>query len=185
MPINSNQINIIFEISKIIITAVLTGLFTYWITFGKERKEKEYQIRKELIDKVYSPFIKMLNELCEPEDGYQGLFIDEVNEIINIINNNIQIVDPTLEGFSWSFKEDINYYSNYNTTLDDINFDNEMKFLNYVTYKYNYLRKKTYLPYDSSYFFFSKKHREFIQFKRKISRKIHKYFFKMKNKYNT
>ncbi|UKS27374.1 hypothetical protein LOZ80_39095 [Paenibacillus sp. HWE-109] len=69
---NSNP-NIILEISIIILTALLTGGVTYWITFNKEHQEKRYSANKDLLEKVYGPIMKIINQSIFSGDGYEGI----------------------------------------------------------------------------------------------------------------
>lgn len=174
MKLSTDQINTMFEISKIIITAVLTASLTYWINSKKESAEKKYKINKELIDKVYEPIIKIINQSVIPGDGYEGLGNSEIDYIINIIDKNARIVEPKLESFSWRFKEEIHYngYSDRNVMYDI--YDDDRKFLDYINYRYNIIRKKIYLPYNGDYFFIQRKYRQFILWKDKLLRKVYR-----------
>lgn len=158
-----NEANIVFETGKIVATAVLTGLFTYWITFKKEREEKKYHAYKELLEKVYTPIVKIINDTWIPGEGYEGLYERELVKIIEVIDTNLPIVEPRLESFVWMFKEEITY-SEY------MIFDRKSEFLDYINYRYNYLRKKIYLPYDTQYFFWGRQFKRFSMWRYRFER---------------
>lgn len=176
---DNNEINISFEIIKIILTAGLAGTFTYLITFKKEKNEKKYHANKELLDKVYAPTMKLIYGSIYPGDGYEGIRESDLQTIIDIIDDNSHIVDPRLESFAWSFKEDIMHNQQIRNDLYETVYDEEAVFLDYLNYRYNLLRKKTYLNYDSSYFFFSRKLITFWRFVSKIKRGFRRKFKKM------
>ncbi|MGC6589268.1 hypothetical protein ACPV3A_30530 [Paenibacillus sp. Dod16] len=174
-----NDINITFEIIKIILTAALAGFFTYWITFKKEREDKRYHANKELLEKVYAPIMKTISESIFPGDGYEGIRESDLNVIIKLIDDNSHIVDPRLDSFAWRYKEDMVHDHRINNDLRyEATYDEDRVFIDYLNYRYNLLRKKTFLNYDSSYFFFGKtkiKIWSFIsQVKRRVRRIIRK-----------
>lgn len=165
----ANETNIIFEIIKIVATAVFTGLFTYWITFKKDREEKKYHAYKELLEKGYTPIVRVINDTVVPGDVYEGLDSKDISTIIQIVEDNVHIVEPRLESFAWLFKEERNYG-------EFVIFDEDRKFFDYVHYRYNYLRKKLYLPYDPQYFFWGRQirraNRWWCTLDRTIGRKV-------------
>lgn len=165
--------NLIIEIVKILITASLAAFLTYWFAFKKDREEKRYQAYKELLEKVYGPIIKKINNAIFPGDGYEGIYESNLTEIIDIIEDNLYIVDLRLETYAWWFKEEIihNNRSNNNNQYELV-YDEDRKFIDYVLYRYHYIRKKTYLPYDPRYFKL-----------RKIYKKIQKLYYKTERRF--
>lgn len=174
------QINTMYEIFKIIITAVLTAGLTYWFSFKRERGEKKYKINKEILDKVYDPIIKIINQSAIPGEEYEGLGKLDIDAILDIIESNNLIVEPKIESFAWGFKEEISYncYSSSNI-MQDI-YDEDGKFYKYINLRYNYIRKKLYFPYKRNCFFIPRNYRHFILWKDKNIRKLNRIIRKIK-----
>ena len=147
--------NVILEGLKIIITALTTSFLTYSLTLKKEVRRKKYRSRKKLFEKVYVPIIKIINNGFCAGDEYEGLDRNQINLIIDVIETNIHLIEPKLESFYWQFKEEL-LYESYMENEYGFRYDTDKKFLNYVEYQYNKLRKKLYLEYSSSYFLFSR-----------------------------
>lgn len=141
---------IIIETIKIVFTSLLTSFFTYQVAFRKEKVEKMYKINMKLIEQVYAPILKEIEETIQPGDCYNGIPEYALNQIIQIVDDNYFIADPKLKSFIWSFKEDI-LYTYRNECYEDYYDDNE-KFYNYIRKRYNYLRKKVYLQYNKEFF---------------------------------
>jgi hypothetical protein len=165
------------EFANIIITAFITGIFTYWLTSKRDRKTIIYEANKELLVKVYSPIMKIINNSVYPGDGYEGLDDDEIQEIADIIHDNLMIIDRILDSFAWSFKEEI-HNSGYKHYSQYSNYDDDRKFLDYISYRYNYLRKSVGLQYDNEYFFYKR----VIKSIKKRTYRVDRWFRKTKNK---
>lgn len=139
------------EILKIVVTAVLTSGLTYFLGSRKDRKTKIQENNTKLLDEVYEPIMRIIDRSIVPTDGYGGLSINSVNEIINIIENNSHIVDENLMDFCWIFKEEL-YIINFNNGGHYYSFDENRKFLNYVDRRRNILKRKTNRPYNAKAF---------------------------------
>lgn len=140
-----------YDILKIVITAVLTSGLTYFLGSRKDQKNKVYEINTKLLDEVYNPIILIIERSISPIDGYDGMSLNMVNEIIVIIENHLNIVDKKLKDFMLGFKEDL-YIINYNNGKNYYTVDEKRKFLDYVEHRYNRLKKKINRPYDASGF---------------------------------
>lgn len=159
------------EILKIVVTAVLTSSLTYIFTFKKDKDEKVFRVNKELLDDVLKPIIKILNNSVIPGEPYEGLSIDEIKEVIDILDNNLPIITPKLESFSSKFREEIMINSYENSSRHDI-YDFDGKFMKYINYEYNKIRKKLYLPYNKSHFLYYKIYKYILSMYRKMKRKL-------------
>lgn len=140
----------IFDILKIVITAILTSGLTYFLSSLKDRKNRAYENRTKLIDEVYDPIMRIIDRTVDPLEGYDGLSANEVNKIIEIIDSHSFIADKKLIDFSWDFKEDIYILGSNNSGRNC--FDNNRFFLDYIENEYNKLKKRVNRPYDSSVF---------------------------------
>ncbi len=167
----------ISEILKIVVTAVLTSSLTYIFTFKKDKDEKIFRANKELLDEVFKPIIKILNNSVFPGDCYEGLSIGEIQKIIDILENNLPIIEPKLESYILDFKEEIMINSYENSSMHDI-YDFDGKFKNYIDYEYNKIRRKLYLPYSRSPFLYYRIYNYFLLMYLKIKRIIKRKFKK-------
>ncbi|MFW5647651.1 MAG: hypothetical protein ACOCG5_01055 [Candidatus Alkaliphilus sp. MAG34] len=177
----SNE-NVIFETIKIIVTVLATGFFTHYLSFRSDIRKKKYKSKKELLENVLSPVMNIINSKIYPGSGYEGLDYSQINEIIEIVEKSIHHVEPKLESFCWQFKEELIYENYRHDGQAFIHYDEDGKFLGYIGYHYNKIRKQLYLPYDSYYFLYPKIKRKFRMFKYSAYRKFRKYFVRQKTK---
>lgn len=80
---------------------------------------------------------------------YVGFDEREAKKVVEIVEKNIELVDPVLEEVVWELKEDV-YHGTNSHSMN--HFDTDRKVLDHVVYNYNLLRKKLRLPYDNAYF---------------------------------
>ena len=137
------------DLVNIIVTAIITGLFTFWLTGLRENKQIRLDSNRKLLIDVYDPIIKVINEGIWPTEGYDGLDEQQTNKIVAIISNNEVIADSRLLTFRWALKE--HQYINRHNSSSFIRYDLDKKFLHYAEFRYQKLRKLVYLPYDKNY----------------------------------
>lgn len=140
-----------YDVIKIVITAVLTSGLTYFLGSRKDRKSNVYKNNTKLLDEVYEPIMRIIERCIIPTEGYEGLSIKAVNEIIETIEKHSHIVDKKLMDFCWGFKEEL-YIIGYDNGGHYYIFDENRKFLDYAEHRRNILKRKVNRPYDASGF---------------------------------
>jgi len=142
----------ILEMLKIVITAVITTIFTSIAYTYKVNNEKKFENSFRSLELVYNPILKLIQKQIVPGDGYEGINSNDFEKINEIIQQNAIYVDVKLESFIWEFEETI-YHFERNQIIHPIRYpqlmlDEEGKFLDYLIYKNNKLRKDVKLKYD-------------------------------------
>ncbi|WP_283746332.1 hypothetical protein [Bacillus cereus] len=136
----------IFTIIVSGIMAILAAILTHYFTMRKERFSKTYEHKLKIFTNVYTPIYGILRNEVEPGEGYRGLNPTAFIEIMDILEENIELVDPNLESILWNLKED--YYDMGEMGFDFL--DEDRKLLDFILFQYNVLRKNLGLPYDAS-----------------------------------
>jgi hypothetical protein len=128
----------------------ISGLLTHYLANKRtisELKRGSFQLQ---LDKVYIPITCRIDSNIEPTYGYEGLTEIDISFIEKICNDNSQLIDKKLKILINRLVED-KYINIMNESSYSI-YDEDRKFLRYVFYKYNLLRKKLQLPYERTYF---------------------------------
>ncbi|MCB4844103.1 hypothetical protein LHW04_03375 [Bacillus tropicus] len=132
----------IVTVFSVFITAILTHIFTS----KRDKYGKVYDHKIKILTDVYTPIYRYLMDEVEPGDEYGGLSLDTYHAVRDILESNIHLIEPELESMLWQLNEQY-YYLNQMRTR---NFDSDKKFMRYVVFQYNLLRKDLGLPYDKS-----------------------------------
>ncbi|MGH0793588.1 hypothetical protein ACQVTT_05130 [Bacillus mycoides] len=125
---------------------LITAILTHFFTLKREKYSKIFEHKLQILKDVYTPIYLVLMKEVEPGEGYQGLGGRPFQNIMGILEDNIELVDPNLESILWDLKEDYYYWDQRPSGL----LDEDRKLLDFVLYQYNVLRKDMGLPYDAS-----------------------------------
>ncbi|MFD0768854.1 hypothetical protein ACFQZ1_08000 [Bacillus sp. CGMCC 1.60114] len=126
---------------------IITAILTHYFTIKKEKFSKTFEYKIKILKEVYAPIYRILVKNIHPFDGYEGITVKSFKEIDQIFEEKVELIDPILEEFIWILKEEC--YLNQNHPKGEwVQVDQDKKFLNYVQYQYNNLRKEMNLPYD-------------------------------------
>lgn len=136
----------IFTIVVSGVMAILAAILTHYFTMRKEKFSKTYEHKLKIFTNVYTPIYGILRNEVEPGEGYRGLNPTAFIEIMDILEENIELVDPNLETILWSLKEDYYYMGEMGYEF----LDEDRKLLDFTLFQYNILRKSLGLPYDAS-----------------------------------
>ncbi|PGM03795.1 MULTISPECIES: hypothetical protein [Bacillus cereus group] len=132
----------IVTVLSVFITAVLTHIFTS----KRDKYGKVYDHKLKILTDVYTPIYRYMMDEVEPGEEYGGLSVDTYHAVKDILESNIHLIEPGLESMLWQLNEQYYYIDHMRTK----NFDEDKKFMRYVVFQYNLLRKDLGLPYDKS-----------------------------------
>lgn len=127
-----------------IITAGATNLFSYW----KEKRITSSKYTERVLVELYIPILKIIKERIEPGFGFEGLNEDQIDELIKILDEKMELLDPELEGIIYSYKE--TQYHNWQGANYHYEKEDE-RLLAYMLYAFNKTRKSLGLPYENKY----------------------------------
>ncbi|MDQ7236782.1 hypothetical protein QYM13_23830 [Bacillus pacificus] len=125
---------------------MITAILTHFFTLKREKYSKTFEHKLQILKEVYTPIYRVLMREVEPGEGYQGLGAKPFLDIMEILEDNIELVDPNLESILWNLKEEYYYWGESRVRL----LDEDRNLLDFVLYQYNVLRKDMGLPYDAS-----------------------------------
>ncbi|PEP75335.1 hypothetical protein CN573_10565 [Bacillus wiedmannii] len=125
---------------------MITAILTHFFTLKREKYSKTFEHKLQILKEVYTPIYRVLMREVEPGEGYQGLGATPFLDIMEILEDNIELVDPNLESILWDLKEEYYYWGESRVRL----LDEDRNLLDFVLYQYNVLRKDMGLPYDAS-----------------------------------
>lgn len=125
---------------------MITAILTHFFTLKREKYSKTFEHKLQILKDVYTPIYRVLMKQVEPGEGYEGLGARPFLEIMEILEDNIELVDPNLESILWDLKEEYYHWGQSRVRL----LDEDRKLLDFVLFQYNVLRKDMGLPYDAS-----------------------------------
>ncbi|MBH0228841.1 hypothetical protein [Halobacillus yeomjeoni] len=142
------------QMLTIIITAVVTSVFTNYFAFLKEKKVKSLSYTDKSLVKIYIPIYKILTEGLIPGEGYEGVYSNQVFKITKILEDNPEYVDPELEGIVFQYEEEILLALSTTTDtseMDGMLLDEDRRLLDYILTSFHKTRKSLGLPYNKVY----------------------------------
>lgn len=166
------------EIALIVITALVTSGLSTIFSYYKEKKFASAKYTEKVLVDLYIPIYKYLSKTPDPTTGYEGINEAQFNFILKIVEDNPELIDPRLNKYVYSIKEDI-YINSYNNQdyedyrQDYIMYDSDGEMFDYVLKAFNITRKSLGLPYNKRYasiWAFVYKLNEKINLKRRIRR---------------
>lgn len=160
-----------YDAAKVLSTVILTSVLTYYMGIKKDKKilKRDYAARQ--LDEVYEPINRVFDIGTLPYEGYQGVGVGGISQIIDIIEKNSPLIDEGLKDYYWELKECADQargYENFGPV-----FDKDGEFHNFIQKSINGLRKRTYRPYVS----ISLRGRRIINaliIRQKLKRKLHR-----------
>ena len=90
-------------------TILLTNIFSYLFAIKKEVRIQSTQYKIEILDKVYTPIYKILSRSVAPGDSYEGIDDHQLDRINEIVEEDVNLVDPNLNSIIWSLREKVRY----------------------------------------------------------------------------
>ncbi|MDA2639640.1 MULTISPECIES: hypothetical protein [Bacillus] len=132
----------IVTVLSVFITAVLTHIFTS----KRDKYGKVYDHKLKILTDVYTPIYRYMMDEVDPGEPYRGLSVDTYLAVKDVLESNIHLIEPGLESMLWQLNEQYYYIDHMRTR----NFDEDKKFMRYVVFQYNLLRKDLGLPYNKS-----------------------------------
>ncbi|WP_121614775.1 hypothetical protein [Virgibacillus halodenitrificans] len=142
-----------------VLIAVITSFVTHNLAILKERRLQTEKYKLEILEKVYTPLYRsLINKMIKDYNnpfGYSGIDPDLYNDIYNIYKQHIYLIDPGLEKRFWEIKAHFEDEKRRMSEMKDEHFiqmDYEYRFIRYVSYQYNKMRRKLNLPYEKTYF---------------------------------
>ncbi|PSL41162.1 hypothetical protein B0H99_103298 [Planomicrobium soli] len=127
------------------LTIVITSFFNYHFLIKKEIRMQANQYKTEILQMLYMPLMKEVNNANHPLDGYRGLSLEEFQAVDEIIKENYHLVSPDLALIHKIIIEEYFFISMGSPYLI---IDEERFLLNHLEYNFNFYRKELGLPYN-------------------------------------
>ncbi|MED3467540.1 hypothetical protein P4485_16810 [Bacillus thuringiensis] len=134
---------------------VITALLTHFFTSRREKYEMVYEYKLKILTEVYTPIYRYLMDEVDPGDEYSGFDVGTYMGITGILESNIHLIEPVLESMLWQLNEQYHHMEQERTSTSI--FDKDKKFMRYIVFQYNLLRKELGLPYSKSSIGFKKR----------------------------
>lgn len=128
------------------LTVVITSFFNYHFLIRKEIRTQANQYKLEILQNLYTPLIKEVNNAKHPLDGYKGLSYKEFEAVDSLIKNSYHLVSPDLAFIHRIIGEE---YFLINMGQPSSRIDEGKHLLNHLEYNFNFYRKELGLPFDT------------------------------------
>ena len=117
----------------------------------KEVRFQSTHYKIETLDSVYTPIYKILIQNVIPGEGYESIDNHDLDNIIKIIDEHVNLVDPKLNNIIWSLREEERFAWDARQNNPFVYLDENRVLLNHVVSYYNKLRKAVGLPYEKQW----------------------------------
>ncbi|MFJ8119552.1 hypothetical protein [Bacillus mycoides] len=161
---------------------IITAFLTHHFTLRREKYAKTFEYKLKIVTELYAPIYRKMTPSMRPlHYGYQGISIKTFKEIEEIIEENIELVDPVLQHVIWELRERCYILSDH-PKGEGVGVDTDRELLDYIQYQFNSIRKELKLPYDSTTLSFRtklniyKKKKERNKVYKRDRRSVQKYF---------
>ena len=145
---NLDVANIITIVITSVVTSVITATLAYHLGLRKERRNRILEYSTNLLDNVYEPIMRIMENSVYPTGGYEGVSLQAANAIIEIIESHSNMVEKELMDLCWGLKEELHIIGDNGGRYYP--FDNNRTLMDYIDLKRNLLRKKLNRHYDST-----------------------------------